>query len=53
LIGTDVQYLREQAKANIKEYVTHLPEQYQVCIAALDTVHQMKHLFLNMMKSVE
>jgi DNA-directed RNA polymerase specialized sigma24 family protein len=32
-IGSDVQYLREQAKGTIKEYVTeHLPEQYQVCL---------------------
>ena len=38
-IGSDLQYIREQAKANIKEYTTdHLPEQYQVCLAALDTV---------------
>ena len=28
-IGSDVQYLREQAKGTIKEYVTeYLPEQY-------------------------
>jgi len=34
-IGSDVQYLREQAKGTIKEYVTeHLSEQYQVCLAA-------------------
>ena len=38
-IGSDVQYLREQAKGTIKEYVTdHLPEQYQVCLCALDTI---------------
>jgi hypothetical protein len=31
-IGSDVQYLRSQAKESIKEYVTeHLSEQYQVC----------------------
>jgi len=36
-ITSDVQYLREQAKWTIKEYVTeHLPEQYQVCLSALD-----------------
>ena len=30
-IGSDVQYLRNQAKQTIKEYATeHLPEQYQV-----------------------
>jgi plasmid maintenance system killer protein len=34
-----VQYLREQAKESIKEYVTeHLPEQYQICLCALDTI---------------
>lgn len=49
-IGTDVQYLREQAKTNIKEYVTqHLPEQYQVCLSALDTV--LKNAFVIMTKS--
>jgi transposase len=38
-ISSDVQYLREQAKGTIKEYVTeHLPEQYQVCLAALDEI---------------
>ena len=43
-IGTDVQYLRELAKGTIKEYVTeHLPEQYQVCLSALDTI--LKHAF--------
>src|SRR5919199_3529585 len=39
LISLDMQYLRNQAKESIKEYVTeHLPEQYQVCLAALDTI---------------
>jgi hypothetical protein len=34
-----MQYLRSQAKESIKEYVTeHLPEQYQVCLTALDTI---------------
>jgi hypothetical protein len=43
-IGSHVQYLREQAKGTIKEYVTeHLPEQYQVCLSALDTI--LKHAF--------
>ena len=38
-IVSDVQYLREQAKGTIKEYVTeHLPEQYQVCLVALDAI---------------
>ena len=50
LIGTDVQYLREQAKENIKEYVTqHLPEQYQICLSALDTV--LKNAYVIMQKS--
>jgi hypothetical protein len=36
--------LRNQAKESIKEYVTeHLPEQYQVCLTALDTI--IKHAF--------
>jgi orotate phosphoribosyltransferase-like protein len=43
-IVSDVQYLREQAKGTIKEYVTeHLPEQYQVCLSALDTI--LKHVY--------
>ena len=38
-ISLDMQYLRSQAKENIKEYVTeHLPEQYQVCLTALDAI---------------
>jgi hypothetical protein len=38
-ITSDIQYLRSQAKESIKEYVTeHLPEQYQVCLTALDTI---------------
>jgi transcriptional regulator len=38
-ISSDVQYLREQAKGTIKEYATdHLPEQYQVCLTALDEI---------------
>jgi hypothetical protein len=43
-ISLDIQYLREQAKGSIREYVTeHLPEQYQVCLSALDTI--LKHAF--------
>jgi hypothetical protein len=43
-IVEDVQYLRNQAKESIKEYVTeHLPEQYQICLSALDTI--LKHAF--------
>jgi transcriptional regulator len=44
LITSDIAYLRSQAKESIKEYVTeHLPEQYQVCLSALDTI--LKHAF--------
>src|SRR5215216_7039850 len=43
-ISLDMQYLRNHAKESIKEYVTeHLPEQYQVCLAALDSI--LKHAF--------
>ncbi|MFL6470185.1 MAG: hypothetical protein ACJ71H_04965 [Nitrososphaeraceae archaeon] len=43
-ITSDIQYLRSQAKESIKEYVTeHLPEQYQVCLCALNTI--LKHAF--------
>jgi hypothetical protein len=38
-ISSDIQYLRNQAKEYIKEYVTeHLPEQYQVYLTALDVI---------------
>lgn len=38
-ISLDMRYLRNHAKESIKEYVTeHLPEQYQVCLTALDTI---------------
>ena len=38
-IGSDVQYLCEETKGTIKEYITeHLPEQYQVCLTALDAI---------------
>jgi predicted transcriptional regulator len=44
LITSDIQYLRNQTKESIKEYVTeHLPEQYHVCLTALDTI--LKHAF--------
>jgi transcriptional regulator len=43
-ISLDMQYLRNHAKESIKEYVTeHLPEQYQVCLTALDTI--LKHAY--------
>jgi hypothetical protein len=49
-IVSDVQYIREQAKGTIKEYATdHLPEQYQVCLCALDTI--LKNAFVIMTKS--
>src|ERR687883_875881 len=39
-----MQYLRNQAKESIKEYTTeYLPEQYQICLSALDTI--LKHAF--------
>jgi hypothetical protein len=35
----DMLYLRKRAKESIREYVTeHLPEQYQICLTALDTI---------------
>ena len=49
-IVSDVQYIREQAKGTIKEYTTeYLPEQYQICLHALDTV--LKNAFVIMTKS--
>jgi hypothetical protein len=36
---SDIAYIRNQAKESIKEYATeHLPEQYQVCLTALDEI---------------
>ena len=38
-ISSDIQYLRNQAKESIREYVTEpLPEQYLVCLTALDAI---------------
>jgi predicted transcriptional regulator len=38
-ISSDMQYLRNQAKESIREYATeYLPEQYQVCLTALDEI---------------
>jgi hypothetical protein len=49
-IASDLQYIRQQAKGAIKEYVTeHLPEQYQVCLSALDTI--IKNTFVVMQKT--
>jgi hypothetical protein len=43
-VAEDMLYLRKQAKESIREYVTeHLPEQYQVCLTALDEI--IKHAF--------
>jgi hypothetical protein len=40
-IGPDVQYLSEQAKGTIKEYMTeHLPEQYNVCFKSIRNYNQ-------------
>ena len=49
-IVSDMHYIREHAKQSIKEYTTqHLPEQYQICLAALDTI--LKNAFLIMQKT--
>ena len=49
-IASDLQYIRKQAKQSIKEYTTeHLPEQYHICLHALDTV--LKNAFVIMTKS--
>ena len=40
-INLDMQYLRNQAKNQSKNMSEHLPEQYQVCLTALDTI--LKH----------
>ena len=38
-ISYDIQYIRNQDKESIREYTTdHLPEQYQVCLTALDEI---------------
>jgi hypothetical protein len=38
-ITWDIQYLRSQAKESIRQYTTeYLPEQYQVCLTALDEI---------------
>ena len=43
-VGEDMLYLRKRAKESIKEYTTeYLPEQYQVCLCALDTI--LKHAY--------
>jgi hypothetical protein len=44
IILNQLRLRKNQAKENIKEYVTeHFPEQYQTCLAALDTT--IKHAF--------
>jgi hypothetical protein len=49
-IVSDMHYIREHAKQSFKEYTTqHLPEQYQVCLSALDTV--LKNAFVIMQKT--
>ena len=38
-ITSDIQYLCNQAREAISEYTTkYLPEQYQVCLTALDNI---------------
>jgi hypothetical protein len=50
VIGEDMLYLRKRAKESIREYVTeHLPEQYQICLSALDTI--LKNTFVILQKS--
>src|ERR671933_2609308 len=50
VIGEDMLYLRKRAKETIKEYTTeYLPEQYQICLTALDTI--LKNAFVIMSKS--
>jgi hypothetical protein len=47
-IGADIQYLRQQAKEAIKEYVTELlPQQYQICLSALDIIIKRSFDMLN------
>jgi transcriptional regulator len=49
-IASDLQYIRQHAKESIKEYITeHLPEQYQVCLCALDTI--LKNTFVMIQKT--
>ncbi len=49
-VAEDMLYLRKQAKESIREYVTeHLPEQYQICLSALDTI--LKNTFVILQKS--
>ena len=44
-VAEDMLYLRKRAKESIKEYTTeYLPEQYQVCLCALDTILKHKTL---------
>jgi transcriptional regulator len=46
-ISLDMKSLREQAKASISLYLTeHLPEQYQVCLCALDTILKQAYTIL-------
>jgi endonuclease III-like uncharacterized protein len=53
-IGSDVQYIHEQAKGTIKEYMTeHLPEQYQVCLNALDTIVKHALTYWKHLKTIE
>ena len=43
-INADIGYIRKEAKETIKEYATdHFPEQYRVCLSALDTI--LRHAF--------
>ena len=53
-ISSDMQYLRNQAKETIQEYVTeHLPEQYQVCLTALYTILKRAFDILEKLQAME
>ena len=50
-IRSDIAHLRNEAKESIREYATeYLPEQYQVCLCALDTI--LKHAY-NILEATE
>ena len=53
-IVSDMHHIREHAKQSIKEYTTqHLPEQYQVCLSALDTILKNTFVILQNRKTTE
>ena len=53
-VVSDMHHIREHAKQSIKEYTTqHLPEQYQVCLSALDTILKNTFVILQNRKTTE